>query len=282
MSTTLITVSELKTRLSDPDWCVLDCRHDLMDIGLGRRQYEQGHVPGAQFAAIDDDLSGPKSGSNGRHPLPDRAVLAARFGAWGIDNHTQIVAYDASGGQFAVRLWWLARWLGHDRVALLDGGLPLWLAETGLASTEPAKRAPRRFVPGESLESVISAGELQQRLAERSTLLVDARAPERYEGRVEPIDPVAGHIPGAINRFWQANLADGRFKTAERLRAEYEQLLAGRPPSQMTAHCGSGVTGCHHLLAMHIAGLSGARLYAGSWSEWIADPARPVATGAQP
>jgi len=282
MSTTLITVSELKARLSDPDCCILDCRHDLMDVGLGRRQYEQGHVPGAQFAGIDDDLSGPKTGSNGRHPLPDRARLAAKFGAWGIDNGTQIVAYDASGGQFAVRVWWLARWLGHDRVALLDGGWPLWLAETGLSSTEPANRAPRRFVAGESLENVITAGELQQRLAEHGALVVDARAPERYEGRVEPIDPVAGHIPGAVNRFWQSNLDDGRFKSAARLRSEFEQLLAGRSPSQVVAQCGSGVTACHHLLALHIAGLSGARLYAGSWSEWIADPGRPVATGAQP
>ena len=282
MNTTLVSVSELKARLSDGDWCVVDCRHDLMDVELGRRQYAQGHIPGALFAGIDDDLSGPKSGANGRHPLPDRETLAARFRAWGIGNATQIVAYDASGGQFAVRLWWLARWLGHDKVALLDGGWPLWLAETGLASIEPPTRSPGRFGAGESLEGVVSAHELQRLLADRSALLVDARAPERYEGRVEPIDPVAGHIPGAVNRFWQANLADGRFKPADQLRAEYEKLLAGRSPAQMVAQCGSGVTACHHLLAMHVAGLPGAKLYAGSWSEWIADPARPVATGAQP
>ena len=282
MSASLVTVAELKARLSDPDWCVLDCRHDLMDVELGRRQYAQGHVPGALFAGIDDDLSGPKTGANGRHPLPDRERLAAKFGAWGIDSDTQIVAYDASGGQFAVRLWWLARWLGHAKVALLDGGWPAWLAEAGPSSTEPASRAPRRFAAGDSLEGVVSAHELQRLLADRSALLVDARAPERYEGRVEPIDPVAGHIPGAVNRFWQANLADGRFKPAAQLRAEYERLLAGRSPAQVVAQCGSGVTACHHLLAMHVAGLSGARLYAGSWSEWIADPSRPVATGAQP
>jgi len=282
MSTSLVSVAELKARLSDPGWCVLDCRHDLMDVELGRRQYMQGHVPGALFAGIDDDLSGPKTGANGRHPLPNRERLAAKFGAWGIDGDTQIVAYDASGGQFAVRLWWLARWLGHAKVALLDGGWPAWLAEAGPSSTEPASRAPRLFAAGDSLEGVVSAHELQRLLADRSALLIDARAPERYEGRVEPIDPVAGHIPGAVNRFWQANLADGRFKPAARLRAEYEQLLAGRSPAQVVAQCGSGVTACHHLLAMHVAGLSGARLYAGSWSEWIADPSRPVATGAQP
>jgi thiosulfate/3-mercaptopyruvate sulfurtransferase len=282
MSASLVSVAELKARLSDPGWCVIDCRHDLMDVELGRRQYAQGHVPGALFAGIDDDLSGPKTGANGRHPLPDRERLAAKFGAWGIDSDTQIVAYDASGGQFAVRLWWLARWLGHAKVALLDGGWPLWLAEAGPSGTEPASRAPRRFAAGDSLEGVVSAHELQRLLADRSALLVDARAPERYEGRVEPIDPVAGHIPGAVNRFWQANLADGRFKPPAQLRAEYERLLAGRSPAQVVAQCGSGVTACHHLLAMHVAGLSGARLYAGSWSEWIADPSRPVATGAQP
>ena len=282
MSTSLVTVAELKSRLADPNWCVVDCRHDLMDVGLGRRQYAQGHVPGAFFAGIDDDLSGPKTGTNGRHPLPDRQLLAAKFGAWGIGNDTQIVAYDAAGGQFAVRLWWLARWLGHDKVALLDGGWPLWLAETGLSSVEVPTRPPRRFAAGDSLEGVVTVHELQRLLAERSVQLVDARAPERYEGRVEPIDPVAGHIPGAVNRFWQANLADGRLKPATQLRAEYEQLLAGRSPAQLVAQCGSGVTGCHHLLAMHLAGLSGGRLYAGSWSEWIADPSRPVATGPQP
>ena len=282
MSTPLVTVAELKAHLNEPGWCVLDCRHDLMDVGLGRRQYALGHVPGARFAGIDDDLSGPKTGSNGRHPLPDRDALAQRFGAWGIGNDTQIVAYDASGGQFAVRLWWLARWLGHDRVAVLDGGWPLWLAETGLSGTEEATRPPRRFVPGDSLDGVVSTHELQRLLADHSALLVDARAPERYEGRVEPIDPVAGHIPGAVNRFWQANLADGRFKPAAQLRAEYKRLLAGRSPAQMVAQCGSGVTACHHLLSMHVAGLPGARLYPGSWSEWIADPSRSVATGEQP
>lgn len=282
MSMNLVTVSELQAHLTDAGWCVIDCRHDLIDLGLGRRQYAQGHVPGAQFAGVDDDLSGPKSGTNGRHPLPDRAQLAAKFRAWGIGNDTQIVAYDASGGQFAVRLWWLARWLGHHRVALLDGGWPSWLAESGQIGTEPPARAPGTFTAGDSLERAVSADELQRQLAGRGVLLVDARAPERYEGRVEPIDPVAGHIPGAVNRFWQANLADGRFKPAAQLRAEFEQLLAGRTPAQMVAQCGSGVTACHHLLAMHIAGLSGARLYAGSWSEWIADPSRPVARGAEP
>jgi thiosulfate/3-mercaptopyruvate sulfurtransferase len=206
--------------------------------------------------------------------------MAARLRAWGVDNGTQIVAYDASGGQFAVRLWWLARWLGHENVALLDGGWPHWLAATGWSSVEPPARPPGRFAAGTSLEGLVDAAELQRLLTAREALLVDARAPERYEGRVEPIDPVAGHIPGAVNRFWQASLADGRFKSPAQLRAEFETLLAGRSPAQVVAQCGSGVTACHHLLALHIAGLPGARLYAGSWSEWIAEPSRPVATGA--
>lgn len=282
MSTTLITVAELKDHLFDADWCVVDCRHELTDVGLGRRQYAEGHIPGAQFAHIDDDLSGRKTGRNGRHPLPPRDELAARFRAWGIDGDTQIVAYDASGGCFAGRLWWLARWLGHDSVALLDGGWAQWLQETGWSSVEPPARPPGRFVAGASLEGSIDADDLLAQLRSPQLLIVDVRAPERYEGRVEPLDPVAGHIPGAVNRFWQDNLAEGRFKTPQQLRAEFDKLLAGRTPEQLVAHCGSGVTACHQLLAMRIAGLPGARIYPGSWSEWVADPARPVATGPTP
>ena len=240
MHTTLVDVPELQAHLFDADWCVVDCRHDLMDVALGRRQYDEGHIPGAQFAHLDDDLSGPKTGANGRHPLPDREAMAARFRAWGIDDDTQIVAYDGSGGSFAVRLWWLARWLGHERVALLDGGWPAWLAQTGWSSTEPPARPPGRFSARASLEETVDAAGVQRLLAAHEALLVDARAPERYEGRVEPIDPVAGHVPGAVNRFWQANLAEGRFKPAAQLRAEFEALLAGRPPRQLLAQCGSG------------------------------------------
>jgi len=282
MSSTLVTVSELKDHLFNADWCVVDCRHDLMDIELGRRQYIEGHIPGAQFAHMDEDLSGKKTGRNGRHPLPSRDDLVRRFRAWGIDNGTQIVAYDASGGSFAARLWWLARWLGHDKVALLDGGWTQWLAQTGWSSVEPAERPPGRFAAGASLEGSVDAGRLLAQLGSPQLLLVDARARERFEGRVEPLDPVAGHIPGAVHRFWQQSLVDGRFKSPEQLRTEFEQLLAGREPGQMVAHCGSGVTACHHLLAMRIAGLPGGQIYPGSWSEWVADPTRPVATGAQP
>ncbi len=282
MSTTIVSSAELKAHLSDSGWCVIDCRHDLMDVGLGRRQYDEGHIPGAQFAHMDTDLSGAKTGRNGRHPLPLREDLSARFRAWGINNDTQLVAYDAAGGSFAARLWWLARWLGHDRVALLDGGWPAWMQQTGLSTMEPPARPPGRFAAGPSLETSVDASQIVAQLGSRQRLLVDARARERYEGRVEPLDPVAGHIPGALHRFWQDNLINERFKAPEQLRTEFEQLLAGRRPEQMVAHCGSGVTACHHLLAMRIAGLPGAQIYAGSWSEWVADPARPVAIGAQP
>jgi thiosulfate/3-mercaptopyruvate sulfurtransferase len=278
--TTLITPQQLRDHVFDTDWAVLDCRHDLMDHAAGRRAYEAGHIPGAQFAAIETDLAGEHTGRNGRHPLPERAALARQWGLWGIDNNTQIVAYDAQGGQFAVRLWWLARWLGHDKVAVLDGGWPAWLAATQWSSIEAGERAMRNFIARESLARVVDAGAVLAR--SHDALLVDARAPERYRGEVEPIDPVAGHIPGAVNRFWQQNLGDtaaGIFKSADVLRQEFDALLAGRSPDQLIAHCGSGVTACHHLLAMEHAGLHGAALYAGSWSEWIADASRPVATG---
>ncbi len=282
MKTTLVTVEELEAHLRDRDWCVVDCRHDLLDVAAGSKAYRAGHIPGAAFAHLDEHLSGAKTGRNGRHPLPRREDLVEILRGWGVDNDTQIVAYDAHGGQFAVRLWWLARWLGHAKVAVLDGGWQAWLAHTGQSSAAPPDRPRGSFVVRDPLVAVARVDEVLAARTDPATLLIDARAPERFEGRIEPIDPVAGHIPGAVNRFWQANLADaasGRFKSPQRLRAEYESLLAQRAASQVVVYCGSGVTSCHHLLAMEIAGLSGARLYAGSWSEWIADPTRPVATG---
>jgi thiosulfate/3-mercaptopyruvate sulfurtransferase len=282
MNTTLVTVEELEAHLFDRVWCVVDCRHDLMDFEAGWGAYRAGHIPGATFASVEEDLSGEKTGSNGRHPLPKREDLVEVFCDWGIDDDTQLVAYDAQGGQFAVRLWWLARWLGHAKVAVLDGGWQAWLAKTNWPSTAAPDRERGTFGARAPLVAIATAGEVLAARGDPAALLVDARAPERFEGRIEPIDPVAGHIPGAVDRFWQDNLAarpDGRFKSPQQLRAEFERLLAGRAPQQMLVYCGSGVTSCHHVLAMEHAGLSGARLYAGSWSEWIADPQRPVAKG---
>lgn len=278
--TTLISVSELRDHLLDPDWCVLDCRHELSDFCAGRRAYEAGHIPGALFADTETELSGARSATNGRHPLPQRAALERQFSHWGIHAHTQIVAYDAHGGHYAARLWWLARWLGHNRVAVLDGGWAAWLAQTALSSNEPSPRPAQHYTAQTSLMRAVDADAVQARDAR--SVLVDARAPERYRGEVEPIDPVAGHIPGALNRFWQANLIDpaqGRFKSAAALKEEFNALLGERTPQDLIAYCGSGVTACHHLLAMAHAGLPGAALYAGSWSEWIADAARPIAKG---
>ena len=281
--TTLLPAEILKGRLGDPGWVILDVRHDLFDLAAGRRAYEAGHVPGAQFASIDHDLSGAKTGRNGRHPLPARDALVARFRAWGIGSDSQIVAYDAQGGQFAARLWWLARWLGHRRVAVLDGGWPAWLAAGGSTETVTTVRAPGNFSAGASLASVVTADELLAALDRTDRLLLDARMPERYRGEQEPIDPVAGHIPGALNRPWQHNLApDQRFKSPAELKADFTALLVGRPSSAATHQCGSGVTACHNVLAMEVAGLPGSALYAGSWSEWIAEPARPIRTGAEP
>jgi thiosulfate/3-mercaptopyruvate sulfurtransferase len=280
--TTLVTVDQLQARLFDHDWCVVDCRHDLADFGAGFREYRAGHIPGSVFAHIEEDLAGEITPASGRHPLPVREHLQAIFREWGIGNDTQIVAYDAQGGQFAGRLWWLARWLGHEKVALLDGGWQAWMQATQWSSIEDADRPEGSFTAGPSGVEVVDAGHVLATRGHGGTLLVDARAAERYEGRIEPIDPVAGHIPGAVNRFWQANLDQGRFKPAAQLRAEFEALLAGRAPAQVIHACGSGVTAAHNVLAMEIAGLPGSALYAGSWSEWIRDPDRPVAAGPRP
>ena len=279
-SGTLVTVERLRNHVEDPGWCVIDVRHDLMNVTAGRRAYEAGHIPGAVFAHIDDDLSGAKSGRNGRHPLPRRQDLVQAFRRWGVDDDTQIVAYDAQGGNFAVRLWWLARWLGHARVAVLDGGWPAWLARTGLSSTEPPVRRSGHFSDRPSLMPMVEVDDVVRNLDSRERLVLDARTPERYRGEQEPIDPVAGHIPGARNRPWQRNLnPDQTFKPAAVLRQEFQAALGATAPAQVAHQCGSGVTACHNLLAMEIAGLTGSSLYPGSWSEWIADAARPVAVG---
>jgi thiosulfate/3-mercaptopyruvate sulfurtransferase len=274
---TLISTSELARHLDDPAFIVVDCRHNLVDVETGERAYRAGHIPGARFMHIDRDLSGAKTGRNGRHPLPDPAALATKLGRAGIDASKQVIAYDQNAGMWASRLWWLLRWLGHDAVAVLDGGLDKWLAE-GLPTDgrEPAPQAAA-FMPKVSLP-VAAADEILHHLDDGVLLVLDARAPERYRGEVEPMDPVAGHIPGARNRPYTDNLApEGMFKPAAVMRAEFEALLGGKSPSIVVHQCGSGVTACHNVLAMALAGLPGSRLYPGSWSEWIADPARPVA-----
>ena len=279
--TTLVPVEALADRLHDSGWVVLDCRHDLADPGAGRRAYLQAHIPGARFLDLDADLSGVKTGRNGRHPLPGARALADRLSALGAARTMQLVGYDASGGTYAARLWWLARWIGYERVAVLDGGWNAWLR-----SGQPTEATAPRISPVASFEPVVPAGAavdcayVAAQLGRPDVLVLDARSPDRFRGENETLDPVGGHIPGAVNRFYRDNLdTDGRFRPAQALRGAFEQKIGARAPQQVVHQCGSGVTACHNLLAMEIAGLHGSRLYPGSWSEWCADPARPVSRG---
>lgn len=277
--TTLINAQEL-AQLGTPEWRLFDCRFDLAAPHSGRQAYDQGHLPGAFFLDLEQDLSSPPNGLNGRHPLPDPQYLADKLGSLGVGPDTQVVAYDASGGMFAARLWWMLRWLGHDRVAVLNGGLQAWTAlGQPLTAIEPMAVA-RSFVPHLRSGLKVDASYVQSHLGSPEMILIDARAPDRFRGENETLDPVGGHIPGAINRFFKDNLGpDCCFKQASELQEEFGKLIKGGDAHNVVLQCGSGVTACHNLLAMETAGLDGARLYAGSWSEWCADPARPVATG---
>ncbi|WP_077037769.1 sulfurtransferase [Pelomonas sp. KK5] len=273
--TTLVSATELQA-FRGP-LLLVDCRFDLADTAAGEAAYAAGHIPGAHYLHLDRDLSAAKTGRNGRHPLPDREAFAARMAALGLTPDTQVVAYDAQGSMYAARLWWMLRWLGHERVAVLDGGLAAWPGQ--LTNDVTARPAPSGFAAGESLVGSVDADQLQASLGKLR--VIDARAPERFRGEVEPLDPKAGHIPGASNRLFRNNMAaDGlRFKPAAALRAEFQALLAPFDGDQVVHQCGSGVTACHNLLAMEHAGLKGSLLYPGSWSEWSSDPARPVAIG---
>jgi thiosulfate/3-mercaptopyruvate sulfurtransferase len=276
----LITPEELAKHLGDPDWIVIDTRHELTNPETGPRVYAEGHIPGACFMHTDYDLSGPKTGKNGRHPLPDIQEFAARLNERGVGPGKRVVVYDDLAGNYALRLWWMLRWLGHDNVALLDGGYPLWVKEGRPVTKDVPARRLGAFVPRPHLGDAVDVHFVERFSQSPDVGLVDARIAERFTGKQETIDPVAGHIPGAVNRFWKDNLGpDGRFKPAALLRSEFDRLLAGKPPEKIVHMCGSGVTACHNIFAMELAGLPGSKLYPGSWSEWCADPARPVATG---
>ena len=276
---TLIQVDTLKQHLGDANLVIFDCRHDLMKPDAGAQAYAQAHIPGARFAHSDTDLSGPKTGKTGRHPLPDPAVFMAWLGANGVDGAAQVVAYDHAGGASATRLWWMLRWLGHDAAAVLDGGWEAWINAGAPTTAELPARSAATF-PGRPRTIWVDVNYVLSHLGQRDMLVVDARTPERFRGESEPIDPVAGRIPGALNRLYKDNLGpDGRFRSAEALRADFAALLQGRTPEQVVHQCGSGVSACHNLLAMEIAGLTGSRLYPGSWSEWCADPGRPIERG---
>jgi thiosulfate/3-mercaptopyruvate sulfurtransferase len=276
----LVDPAALAERLGDPGWAIFDCRFSLADPSWGRRQYEQGHIPGARYADLDLDLSGPVGPDTGRHPLPRPARLCQRLGAWGVDERTRVLVYDDRGGAFAVRLWWLLRWLGHGRAAVLDGGLGAWLSAGGGLTKEPPRIEARTF-RGRADDSLwLTTRAVAENLVSGELRLVDARAPERFRGESEPIDPTAGHIPGAVNLPFAGNLReDGRFLPPSELRRRFRDALGDLPPGRVVHACGSGVNACHNLLAMEIAGLAGSRIYAGSWSEWIRSPDRPIATG---
>ena len=272
----LVSCEQLAAHLNDPDWRIVDCRHQLSDVGYGQRVYAEGHLPGAFFMHLDRDLSGAMSGCNGRHPLPDPQVLAAKFGAIGISSRTQVVAYDDAEGMVSGRLWWMLRWLGHDNVAVLDGGFNRWVKEGRPLTRDIPVVLPTVFEV-EQRDWVVTADDVLANIASPELVVVDARGPDRFRGENETIDPVGGHIPGARNRFFRDNLdADGRFRPAAELRREFLELFAGTPPDKTVMQCGSGVSACHNLIALELAGLTGARLYAGSWSEWCSDSARPV------
>jgi thiosulfate/3-mercaptopyruvate sulfurtransferase len=275
---TLVSTELLASHLDG--WTVVDCRFDLQNPDWGREQYLAAHVPGSVYAHLNDDLSAPPTGSSGRHPLPSADALASTFGRLGIDRSHQVVVYDQDAGMYASRCWWLLRYLGHDAVALLDGGWAKWLREGRPVRAGVEPRPPAAFTPQVQTHMLLRVDDVAARLGDTSMLLVDARAPERFEGRSEPLDRVAGHIPGAAHHFFKWNVGpDGTMLPQESLRDAWVDLTGGRPPDEVVMYCGSGVTACHNLLAMEHAGLPGARLYAGSWSEWSSDPARPVETG---
>ena len=276
---TLISTEQLSQHLDDLDWILFDCRFSLADSDAGVNEYKKSHIPNARYAHLDHDLSSPVTDSSGRHPLPDFSLLANKLGNWGVGNHSQVIVYDDAGGAFAGRLWWLLRCLGHDRVAVLDGGIKQWQKENHNMTSAIPTIDSKNFRPYLDDTLWLDTREVQEGLKNKSIQLLDARTLERYRGEQEPIDPVAGHIPGALNRAFQSNLTgEGLFLPGKELRKEFEELVKDSSTEHFVHMCGSGVTACHNLLAMEVAGLTGSRLYAGSWSEWIRDKNRSVAT----
>ncbi len=276
---TIISTDALAARLGG-DWAIVDCRYDLANENWGHDQYLAGHIPGAAYASLSHDLSAERTGTNGRHPIPTHETMAATFSRLGIGGGTQVVAYDQDSGMYASRLWWMLRYLGHDEVAVLDGGWAKWVKENRPVRDADERRTPATFHPRPRGERCLSVGDVERLVGDQSVLLVDARGPERFEGKSEPVDRVPGHIPGAANHFFRSNLAaDGTLLPVHELRSHFNAMLASHTPDQVVMYCGSGVTACQNLLAMEHAGLPGSRLYPGSWSEWSADVRRPVETG---
>lgn len=283
MPTTLVSTAQLAAELANPDWVVFDCRFTLTDPHAGRAAYDASHIMGARYADLNEDLSSPVTALSGRHPLPEPQVLCDKLGQWGVGGQTQVVVYDDSYGSMAVRMWWLLRWLGHGQIALLDGGLPKWMREKRPVSDALPSPTPRTFPYALNPGLGVDAATVDCYRLSVDHRLIDARPEQRFSGEREPLDAVAGHIPGALNWVFEENLdIDGTFLPPEELRENYLRLMQGVSPQNVIHSCGSGVTASHNLLAMEVAGLSGSRLYPGSWSEWITDPSRPIATGDAP
>lgn len=276
----LISSEALIEHLDEPNWAIVDCRFSLADTSQGRREYLQGHIPGAVYAHLDEDLSGKiVPGQTGRHPLPTPSKLAETLARWGIGNSTQVVAYDSSNSAFASRLWWMLRWLGHNDAAILDGGWPLWQREGWPTSTTVPEPHPASFLPRPRPELIVDTNRVNQIRTDPAYCLVDSRAPERYRGEIEPIDPIAGHIPGASSYFYGTNVnQDGTFLPPDELKIRFQEKFGDTPAERIVFYCGSGVTAAHNTFALTLAGLGEALLYPGSWSEWITDPSRPVST----
>jgi thiosulfate/3-mercaptopyruvate sulfurtransferase len=273
MFTTLIDAPDLHDNIADPAWIIVDCRFVMADTAAGRNEYQASHIPGAIYAHLDEDLSNPPATDNGRHPLPAPAVLRERFGQMGIDGSKQVVAYDNANGAYAARLWWLLRYMGHDAVAVLDGGWAAWQAAGFSVSSGVEEQTAVPFKGNPRTEWLVTADAVPS-----AQLLVDSRAAPRYRGEVEPLDPVAGHIPGAKNYFYQRNWDDnGRYLSATAIKAQLREVLGETRAEEAVFYCGSGVTACVNLLALASAEMGNGRLYAGSWSDWCSDPARPIA-----
>lgn len=276
--TTVISTDALASQLDE--FVIVDCRYDLKDESWGAGQYRAGHIPGAVYASLSHDLAGPATGRNGRHPIPTAEAMQATFGRLGIGPDTQVVMYDQDTGMWASRMWWMLRYMGHDAAAVLDGGWAKWTREGRPVRTGEETRPRVTFTGRPRPEFRVDLRDVEKRLGDPSMLLVDARAPERFEGRTEPLDRLPGHIPGAVNHFYKSNMApDGTLLPPEALREQFESLLSGHSADEAVMYCGSGVSACHNLLAMEHAGLHGTRLYPGSWSEWSSDPGRPVEKG---
>jgi len=274
---TLISATELARHIDEKNWIILDCRHDLANADAGRNAFAEGHIRNAQFVHLDHDLSGSKfdvhGAFRGRHPLPDKTAFIAKVRSWGINDDTQVIIYDAQGGMYAARCWWMLRWIGHASVAVLDGGLSSW---TGALTKEVLMPQPGSITERKSLVRAVNAIDVLMNIQSQQMTVVDARAPDRFRGENETLDKVGGHIPCAKNRFFRDNLKDdGCFKSANELHKEFSAIV--EHPEKAIMQCGSGVTACHNLLSMEIAGMTGAALYPGSWSEWCSDPSRPVA-----